>query len=170
MNSPVLERLQSVDFSVAVGFHSNPAVLRRGLARMPEIAAVRAALTQGAITEEGIRRFVSCLMEGFTRGKHFAHDDALAALCVALETRPTDFAEEFLHDLGRLELAELGMCIRVARECLKRRVTVARRRHKVLDLRAAPEQVALPVVVWQPTLGENGFDNTKTDDELVCTR
>ncbi len=131
MTPQVLQRLQSEDFAVAVGFHSNPAVLRRRLARMPEVPAVREALQQGAITEETIRRFVSHLMEDFVRGEHFAHEDALAAVAVALETRPTNFADKFLRDLAQLKLAEMSLCIRVARECLKYRASVARCRARI---------------------------------------
>ena len=50
---------------------------------------------------------------------------ALAALAVAVERRPTDFAEEFLHDLARPQIAEMGLAIRVARECLRHRTSVA---------------------------------------------
>ena len=48
---------------------------------------------------------------------------ALAALAVVLERRTTEFAEEFLLDLAKLKLAEMPLCIRVARECVKHRMT-----------------------------------------------
>ena len=160
MNSPVLQRLRGEDFSVAVGFHSNPAAVRRRLARMPEVAAIREALKQGAITEETIRRFVSHLTSDFVRGEHFAHEDALAAICVALEAQPTDFADEFLHDLARLKLAELSLAIRVARECVDRRVGVANRTDRTLNLPLGVEEMPLSLSSWESTFGKNGFRET----------
>ena len=40
-------------------------------------------------------------------------------------TRTTDFAEGFLLDLSRLELAEIPIGVRVARECIRTRASVA---------------------------------------------
>lgn len=145
MGHRVLEQLCSDDFAVSVGFHSNPAALRRRLARMGEVAAIREALQQGAISEQTIRRFVSHLVEDFTSGEHFVHEDALAALCVALERRPTDFAEEFLHDLSRLRLAEMSLCIRVSRECQKHRGSVGRRTVKVFQFLDRGSAAAFPM-------------------------
>ncbi len=134
MGLQVLNQLRSEDFAVSVGFHSNPIALRRRLARMAEVAAVKEALRQGAITEQTIRKFVSQLMEDFRRGEHFAHEDALAALCVALETRPTTFAEKFLDDLADLQLAEMSLCMRVARECRKHRKSRGRHTLKAFEI------------------------------------
>lgn len=121
MAAAVLNALKSDDLAIDAVAFSTPVSLRRFLSQREEIAAARTALHQGAITEESIRRFVSELMEGFHRGEHFPHEEALAALCLVLEKRPTDFAEEYLRDLARLRLAEMGLAIRVARECVMRR-------------------------------------------------
>jgi hypothetical protein len=150
MSFVVLQQLLSDDFAVAVGFHSNPAGMRRRLARMPEIAAVRRALDEGALTEESIGRFVSGIMADFRRGEHFAHEDALSALCIALETRPTDFAEEFLRDLASLKVAELSLAIRVARECRRHRAAIAPHVARTLDL--LPREGngdSLSLVAWE---------------------
>ena len=134
MSTKLLEELASEDFAVRLAFVSTGSALRACLQKTSEVAAVRDELRQGAISEQTIRQFVSRLMEDFRRGEHFVHENALAALCVVLERRFTDFAEEFLHDLARLQLAEMSLCIRVARESLKRRVDMVRDRAKRLNM------------------------------------
>ena len=155
MSQPVLEQLKSDDFAVSVGFHSNPSALRRRLARMQEVAAVRNALRQGAIAEQTIGQFVARLIEDFTAGEHFAHGDVLAALCVALERRPTAFAQKFLDDLSDLQLAEMSLCIRVARECRKHRVNLARCESRIFAL-GPNEESAFSATTFQSPLPENG--------------
>ncbi len=134
MSIHVLERLKSGEFALSVGFLSTPGPLRRFVRKTKEVERVQLALSQGAITEETIRSFVSDLMSDLHRGERFPHELPLAALAVVLETRPTGFAEEFLHDLSRLRLAEMSLCIRVARECLKHRPQLARTNSKQFDL------------------------------------
>jgi hypothetical protein len=120
----LLNQLTSDLFNLSAGFLSTPTATHRYLARCAEVRELREGLRQGAITEETIREFVSSLMSSFHVGQRFEHEMALAALAVALERRPTDFAEEFLLDLAKLKLAEMSLCIRVARECLKQRMTM----------------------------------------------
>jgi len=134
MTARDLQQLVSDDFAVSVGFLSTPESLRRFLLQSKEVAAVKEALRQEAITESTLRGFVSSLLRDMRCGERFAHQLAVAAVAVVLETRATDFADEFLHDLSRLGLAEMSMCIRVARECLKHRVNVAQNKTKVLRL------------------------------------
>lgn len=122
----VLDELISDSFVLSLGFLSTPTTLRRQLLRSKEVREVREALQQGAITEKTIREFVSSLLASFRVGARFEHELALATLAVVLERRPSDFAEEFLLDLAKLKLAEMPLCIRVARECLKHRPTVTR--------------------------------------------
>lgn len=122
----VLECLKSDEFAISAEAIATPEALRRHLLRSQEVRDIREALRQGAITETSIRTFVSSLMREFIAGKHFPHEMALAALAVALERRPTDFAEEFLLNLAKLKLAEMPMCIRVARICVKQRTSLTR--------------------------------------------
>ena len=121
MSASVLEQLKSDDFFMRGGCLSTASAIRRSLSRAPEVAAVRRALKQQAITEDTLRQFVSTLLRDLRLGERFPHDLTLAALSVVLERRATDFAEEFLRDLSRLRLAEMSICIRVARECLRSR-------------------------------------------------
>jgi hypothetical protein len=132
----VFEDLTSDEFILSAGLVSTPEALRRFLLRSHAIHGIRESLRQGLITDETIREFISSLMKEFSVGRRFAHEMALAALAVALERRPTNYAEEFLSDLAKLRLAEMPLCIRVARECLKHRATVARNAHK--DFSACP--------------------------------
>jgi hypothetical protein len=126
----LLHELISNSFVLSVGFLSTPVALRRLLLRSKEVREIRNALRQGAISEETIRQFVSSLLAGFRVGQRFEHEMALAALAVVLERRATDLAEEFLLDLAKLKLAEMPLCIRVARECLKHRVTMTQNTSK----------------------------------------
>lgn len=128
-----LEFLRSDEFDGSFAI-STPQGLRRALARSPAVRAVRRDLSEGTITEATVRDFVGSLMRELKLGEHFLHDTALAAICVVLEPRATDFAEEFLHDLARLRLSELMMSVRVARECLKARMSLTRNRSRCLSL------------------------------------
>jgi hypothetical protein len=121
MSGKLLERLKSEEYAVEVGFLLPSRALRHRLLMTREVADLIEALADGAISEDTIRRFVAVLMADLRRGECFPHDLALAALAVVLESRPTDFAGEYLHDLAHLQLAEMGTSIRVARECLKHR-------------------------------------------------
>ncbi len=134
MSSGLLERLNSESFVLSAACISTPEGLRHFLLRSPEVRDLRKALYQGTIAEETIRKFVSSLMRDFRAGYHFEHEFALAGLAVVLERRPTDFAEEFLLDLAKLKLAEMPLCIRVARESVRRRATMAQNRTKQFQL------------------------------------
>ncbi|HWE36573.1 MAG TPA: hypothetical protein VG406_08405 [Isosphaeraceae bacterium] len=121
---PLLDRLKGDEFDLAIGFLPAPAALRRLLQRSADVRRVAGALRYGAITEGMIREFVASIVAEFRPGRRLDDDLALAALAVVLELRPTDFAEEYLHDLARLELAEMGTSTAVARECLRCRYAV----------------------------------------------
>jgi len=121
----VFEDLTSDEFVISVGLVSTPEALRRFLLRSHAIHSIRESLRQGVITDETIRQFISSLMKEFSVGQRFVHEMALAALVVALERRPTNYAEEFISDLAKLRLAEMPLCIRIGRECRKHRKTLA---------------------------------------------
>jgi hypothetical protein len=145
MSPYVLQRLRSDEFALSVGFLSTPGPLRRFLRQTEDVAAIRAALEQGAITDETLRAYVSSLMQDLRRGERFPHELAVAALAVALEMRPTEFAEEFLQDLSRLRLAEMSLCIRVARECLRHWTLIPRNTARHFDV--GPRYLDIPFCV-----------------------
>ncbi len=82
----------------------------------------------------GVRKGSAALLGNFECGKRFPYELALAAIPVALATRPTPFAEEFVLDLARLELAELPIAIRVAREACQERLAVSASKTKMFTL------------------------------------
>ncbi len=126
----LFDRLTSDEFVISAGLVSTPEALRRFLLRSQMVSDIQELLRAGTITEDSIREFVSSLMTQFRVGTRFEHEMALAALAVAIERRSTRFAEGFLSDLAKLKLAEMPLCIRVARECLRHRAAIARNAHK----------------------------------------
>ena len=155
MSVELLERLKSDAFAAEAVFLSTPGALRRFLVGTSEVRAVKQALRQGAITEDSLRRFVADLMTDLRRGERFPHEMALAAVAVVLEMRPTEFADEFLHDLSALRLSEMSLCIRVARESLKQRVSLAQNRGRVFDLGPLHERLAFSVRALPRTCGQD---------------
>jgi hypothetical protein len=124
--SPLLEYLLTDDFGDAVGFALPPAALRLVLHRQRPVRDIAAALRHGQVKEAEIRNFASALATEFHNGVPLRGDLALAAIAVVLEHWPTDFAEEYLCHLARLQLPEMGTSLRVARECLKNRYVLPR--------------------------------------------
>ena len=111
-----LEHLKTDAFASQYSLLSNARAVHRALQRSSAVEHVRLALCRGEITEDTIRDFCAELLHRLDYGTRHPHEVALAALAVALESRSTAFAEEFDMDLARLELAEIPMAIRVARE------------------------------------------------------
>ena len=121
MSNALLDRLKPDALFSSLGPLPPPAVLRRALQRVPDVARVAWALRRGQITEQMVREFAATATADWQRGQQLPCDVTLAALAVALEPCGQEFADEFLCDLARLKLAEMGTSIRVARECLKAR-------------------------------------------------
>jgi hypothetical protein len=113
----LLDALSSEEFEVDVGPLVPAPLLRRRLLGMSEVRAVSKALSGQTLTDEDIGIHVSRLVREFQPGKRFEHDLALAALAVALETRATKFAQDFLETLSGFRLVEMPMSPRVAAEC-----------------------------------------------------
>jgi hypothetical protein len=122
--------LKTDEFNFSIGFHHTPAIVRRRLLTSPPVRHIAGALRFGAITEGMLREFVASIMSEFTKGRRLPNDLALAAVAVMLELRPTDFANEYLHDLARLRLSEMTVSIFVARECLKNRCSLPKHQAK----------------------------------------
>jgi hypothetical protein len=117
MTHPALQVLQSDDFLVRFGVTSNARAMHAALRRSDEVENVRDALYQGQIDEQTLRDFVSGLLESFRVGELLPFDVTLAAVAVAVESRPTPFVDEFLSELSRLQRREFPIAIRVAQEC-----------------------------------------------------
>lgn len=130
----VLEKLKSDEFVMKFSFISNPRAVHGALQRSEEVRDLRSALRSGEITDETLRSFTAELLSHLEEGRLFEHELALAAIAVALETRSTAFAEEYVLDLARLELAELPAAIRVAREACRERLKLPGNTTKVVTL------------------------------------
>lgn len=117
----LLQTLASEAFAVKVGFLLPPLALRRQLQRFEAVRQIERAVREGAITETEVQEFTGDVVRHFQPGFLLPGELALAALAVALQFCPQDFAEEYLCHLARLNLAELRTAIRVARECLTAR-------------------------------------------------
>jgi hypothetical protein len=138
MTGDVLSELVSEGFLLEVGFLSTAGSVRRFLARSRVVADIRKALRDGTLTERDLRHFVTFLMHDLRAGERFEHEMAVAAIAVALERRATAFAEEYLGELARVKVAEMCLCSRVARECLKHRDSVAGTRRREWSLLPMP--------------------------------
>lgn len=156
MNSPLLNRLVSDEFTDSVGFVLPPGPLRRMLQLSADVRSLAAALRFGQVTKEDVREFVERLLRDFRPGELFRHDVALAAVAVALEHWSSSFAEDYLLDLARVERPEFRASFRVARECLKARaafprtqVKMARFGEKLATPNRPPEMLRLlPRIEW----------------------
>lgn len=118
----LLHELVSEVFELEVGFLPPTRALRRRLQRIRRVKSITKAIRLGVISETDVRSFTEDVALNFQAGVVLHGEVALAALAVALETCPQDFAEEYLCDLARLKVSELGLAIRVAQECLTARL------------------------------------------------
>ena len=90
-----------------------------------------------------------------------ANETGLAALAVALETCPHEYAEQYLHDLAKLRLAEVGTAIRVARECLRERYLRPRTETRSFAYPVRPGRVTVGFVVTRYGTGRTGYGTAK---------
>lgn len=140
MRHRVFEQLTSENFLLKFGIISNSRAVHRALELSDEVAQLSIALFQGEIDEKSIRRFVSQLLSELQIGKLFPYDMTLAAIAVAIQRRPTAFAEEFLLDLARLDRAEMPISIRVARHAARVHSQIPRNKITVCSL-VPPDQL-----------------------------
>lgn len=122
--APELTAIVGDDFQAALGLVATVSALHRALARSPQVTDLRRALQRGQIEDHELRTFVNTLLQSWVSQRLFPHDVTLAALAVVLERWHTDFAEEYLHDLARLDAPELPKSTRIARQCLATRTDV----------------------------------------------
>lgn len=133
MTHRVLEELKSDELELQLSFVSNPRAIHHALQRNSCVRKVRSAMNSGEVTEDTIRQFCAKLLRELRFGSRFEHEFALAAIAVALETRVTSFADEFILDLARLELAEMPVAIRVARVACQERLKLPANQTKLFS-------------------------------------
>ena len=145
MAHQVLEALKTDEFALRFSYISSPRAIHRALQRSKDVEMLQLALQTGEITEETLRGFSAALLRDLEYGRRFPHELAIAAIAVALEARPTPFAEEFVMDLARLELPELPIAIRVAREACRELLRLPSNKTKAFSI--AREEA--PIAEWQ---------------------
>lgn len=117
-NMDTLNNLLTDQFVASLGFYSTPKGLYRALAGNEFVDDLILSIQTGQVTTDSIRSFVTEITRTFHRGEKFANENILAAICVALEELPNDFAEEFLIDLARVNVIEFPLAPKVAVICL----------------------------------------------------
>jgi hypothetical protein len=119
-----LTALNSEEFIARFYGFAMPGSLRTELSQDERVVAFVGLYRANLIPDEQIKYFAQTLLLDFIPGQHFAHTVTLAALAVGLEAFATEFAQDFLVELARLECAEMQRAIHVARICLKFQVRV----------------------------------------------
>jgi hypothetical protein len=139
---PLLSQLLNPDFAVSLGVTTSPHSIRRALAGSPIVREVRQALRGGIVTEADIREFVDEISASFQKGVRFPYEAALAALAFVVETRKTEFADDFLIDLARLQrFTEFQFAPQVGALCRQRwrQVPTTTSRREKLPLHYQPQ-------------------------------
>src|SRR5262249_32319417 len=113
--------LQGEELQANACCYSTAPALRLFLVQRPEVREVSEAVRAGKLSADAVRTFVAALLKDLQRGVHFQHDVTLAALAVVAEEWRSPFADEFLRELAALNLAEMPLGPRVAREALRQR-------------------------------------------------
>ena len=139
----LLRQLLDDEFVISLGYVLPPAAMRLVLRRHPLVKKIRLAIRHGALAESDVTSFAADVTAPFQPGARLPGDLALAALAVALEDLPADFAEEYLYKLAGLRLAEMTNSIRVARECLVQRFSLPKN-----ETRISPYSRSTPAVKY----------------------
>jgi hypothetical protein len=142
MLSPLLSTIESDDFQSRYWYIGTPTALHRALRRAPEVLAIQNALRTGEVTEEEVQQFSSRLLEDVRKGQLCPHDLTFAALATALEGHTSEFADQYVSSLADLELVELKMSIRVARQCLADRMKSTKTTQSTVQLVKLPAPIA----------------------------
>ena len=114
----VLKSLATDEFLRISEFTLNPESLYSTLSRNPAVLETRRAVLAGEIGDEDVADFVARLIAGKPAGSIFEYDTTLAALAVALETVPEQWAHEYISGLASMEAPELPKSPKVARICI----------------------------------------------------
>jgi len=111
-----LENLKSDEFAIKYSFVSNYKAIYKSLQESEETGELYAALRDGEVTEQSLQEFCDELFKSLQQGVRFPHEIAIVAIAVTMEIWQTPFAKEFVVNLGELDLAEMPIATRIARE------------------------------------------------------
>jgi hypothetical protein len=155
--NPTLHALASDAFAVEIGFLLPSRALRIRLRRAAAVQRVELAVRLGAIGEADVRAFAAEMVRSFRPGSLLPGELALAALAVALESCPQDFAEEYICHLAKLKLSEMATAIRVAKGCLTARFARPKNQVRQFPFPEQPDrqQVAFRVLSPRPNDGRS---------------
>ena len=157
-----LMSLRDDEFLAVLGCVSNPRALINALRSSEQVRNVRRSVSSGGLDESRIRQFVSSLLNEFRPGQLFPWDLTLAALAVVLEGRQTAFAEEYVHDLARLDLIELPRSSRVAREVVTLRLRLPKYESRFFVISGA-----IVPARWTAIAAQRGDQVGQTECSLV---
>jgi hypothetical protein len=113
-----LEYLRSIDLLQSTLHVATVEALVEVLRADPVLTELRKWLSSHAIDPTAVDAFVRELLGGIQIGRRSAYDVSLAAMAVMLERRPGPHADTYLKNLSKLNIRELPMSPRVARQCL----------------------------------------------------
>ena len=114
----VLEKIKTEEFITDLGYQLPARPMYKLLSGCPETLKIREGYQNGSISESEIKDFVQGLLKEFKFDEKFYYDLTLATIAIALEKCYTDFANEYLYDLSKLELTELKIASDIAKVCL----------------------------------------------------
>jgi len=101
-----------------LGYQLPAKPMHKLLCGCPETLKIREGYQNGSFSEVEIRDFVQGLLKEFKFDEKFYYDLTLATIAVAFEKCYTNFADEYLYDLSKLELTELKIASDIAKVCL----------------------------------------------------
>lgn len=114
----VLEKIKTEEFITDLGYQLPAGPMHKLLSGCSETLKIREGYQNGSISESEIKDFVQGLIKEFKFDEKFYYDLTLATIAVALEKCYTDFADEYLYDLSKLEVTELKIASDIAKVCL----------------------------------------------------
>ncbi len=106
-------------FQQYIGFDLPPAAMRKQIQSCSEYDVFKILMEDSILEYKMIEEYVKSLLENVHKGEQFYDNDSLAFLAVALEDDGSSFARKYLNDLANLDVAELSLASRVAKECIK---------------------------------------------------
>ena len=138
--------------------------LRSILERTEELRSLRSSIYSGSITENDLRSVVSSVLFHLQPGEFLDGNVLLAMIAIALEPIQSPFANEYIHDLSSLKLAEMRMCIGVAKVCKARRASTPKNWYKEIVLSSISEDTSIRVTIHMTPSQFSEIEHRKTAD------
>lgn len=118
MNS--LEKIKSEEYLNFLGPELSTKAIINVIRRTKEFIELRKDIFEGKIIDSEVQSFVKDLLfSNFKSGERFCYQLTLATLVICYKDSRSKFAREFLNGLASMEILEMSLASRIARECLK---------------------------------------------------